>query len=150
MAEAGPNRTGSRRFVIRAANQPGLSVARDPVMKNIAISGTWSFSMPDGNITTAVVDVDRACLWIASERSNADADTEIDIYKKGLSGDSYEMEDVSPSLKDPQPWIGPTRRYRFILTAGSTHGTHRKAGIKYKPARSGFLFTGGFSQKRCW
>ncbi|KAH9985168.1 IKI3 family-domain-containing protein [Russula vinacea] len=66
-------------------------------MKNIAISGTWSFSMPDGNITTAVVDVDRACLWIASERSNADADTEIDIYKKGLSGDSYEMEDVAPT-----------------------------------------------------
>lgn len=150
MAEAGPDRTGSLRFVIRAANQLGCPLLVTLSMKNIAISGTWSFSMPDGNITTAVVDVDRACLWIASERSNADADTEIDIYKKGLSGDSYEMEDVSPSLKDPQPCIGPTRRYRFILTAGSTHGTHRKAGIKYKPARSGFLFTGGFSQKRCW
>jgi hypothetical protein len=72
-----------------------------PVMKNIAISGTWSFSMPDGNITTAVVDVDRACLWMASERLNADADTEIDIYKKGLAGDFYEMEDVSPPLNDP-------------------------------------------------
>ena len=150
MAEAGPARTGSLRFVIRAANQLGCPLLVTLSMKNIAISGTWSFSMPDGNITTAVVDVDRACLWIASERSNADADTEIDIYKKGLSGDSYEMEDVSSSLRGPQPWIGPTGRYRFILTSGSTHGTYRKAGIKYKPARSGFLFTGGFSQKRCW
>ena len=102
-------RPGPLRFAIRAANQLGCPLLVTLSMKNIAISGTWSFSMPDGNITTAVVDVDRACLWIASERSNADADTEIDIYKKGLSGDSYEMEDVSPSLKDPQPWIGPTR-----------------------------------------
>jgi elongator complex protein 1 len=65
-------------------------------MKNIAISGTWSSDIPGGNITTTVVDVDRACLWMASERLNADADTEIDIYKKGLPGDSYEVGDVSP------------------------------------------------------
>lgn len=64
-------------------------------MKNIAISGTWFSHIPDGNITTTIVDVDRACLWIASERLNADADTEIDIYKKGLPGDSYEVEDVA-------------------------------------------------------
>jgi hypothetical protein len=116
VAEAGPNRTGSQlRFVIHTANQPRRSIwfllvvhFIGPVMKNIAISGTWSFSMPDGNITTAVVDVDRACLWMASERLNADADTEIDIYKKGLAGDFYETEDVSPPLNDPQPWIGPT------------------------------------------
>jgi hypothetical protein len=65
------------------------------VMKNIAISGTWRLVVPGSNITTAIVDVDRACLWIASERLNADADVEIDIYKKGIPEDSYEMEDVS-------------------------------------------------------
>ena len=64
-------------------------------MKNIAISGTWRLVVPGSNITTAIVDVDRACLWIASERLNADADVEIDIYKKGIPDDSYEMEDVS-------------------------------------------------------
>lgn len=65
-------------------------------MKNIAISGTWFSDIPGVNITTTIVDVDRACLWIASERLNPDADTEIDIYKKGLPSDSYDVEDVSP------------------------------------------------------
>ena len=69
-------------------------------MKNIAISETWFSDIPGGNITTTIVDVDRACLWVASERLNADADTEIDIHKKGLPGDSYEVEDVSPPFKD--------------------------------------------------
>lgn len=71
------------------------------VMKNIAISGTWRFAIPGNNITTAIVDVDRACLWIASERLNADADIEIDIYKMGLPDDSYEMEDVSAFTQGP-------------------------------------------------
>jgi elongator complex protein 1 len=74
-------------------------------MKNIAISGTWFCDIPGGNIPTTIVDADRACLWIASERLNADADTEIDIYKKGLPGDSYEVEDVSSPLKGPRPRI---------------------------------------------
>jgi hypothetical protein len=65
------------------------------VMKNIAISGTWRLVVPGSNITTAIVDVDRACLWMASERLNVDADVEIDIHKKGIPDDSYEMEDVS-------------------------------------------------------
>ena len=68
-------------------------------MKNIAISGTLFFDVPGGNVTAAVVDIDRACLWIASERLNADADTEIDIYKRGLPGNPYELEDVSLSLE---------------------------------------------------
>jgi hypothetical protein len=71
-------------------------------MKNIAISGTWRFAIPDSNITTAIVDVDRACLWITSERLNADADIEIDVYKMGLHDDSYEMEDVSAFAQVPQ------------------------------------------------
>ena len=114
-------------------------------MKNIAISGTWFSDIPGGNITATIVDIDRACLWIASERLNADADTEIDIYKKGLPGDSYEVEDVSPSLKDP----GPRIQYKFIFTTGSTYRTCRKAFIVYKPARSRVLFTSDFSQERC-
>lgn len=65
------------------------------IMKNIAISGTWRFALPGSNITTAIVDVDNACLWIATERLNADADVEVDIFKKGLPDDPYEMEDVS-------------------------------------------------------
>lgn len=72
------------------------------VMKNLAISGTWRFAIPGSNITTASVDVDRPCLWIASERWNADADVEIDIYKKGLPDDSYEMDDVSALTQGPQ------------------------------------------------
>ncbi|KAI0278772.1 IKI3 family-domain-containing protein [Russula aff. rugulosa BPL654] len=66
-------------------------------MKNIAISGTWFSDIPGGNITTTIVDVDKACLWIASERLNPDADTEIDIYKKGLPSDSYDVEDAAPT-----------------------------------------------------
>jgi hypothetical protein len=92
-------------------------------MKNIAISGTWFSDIPNGNITTTIVDVDRACLWLASERLNADADTEIDIYKKGLPGDSHDSVDVSPPLKDPSLQI----RHKFTLTTGSTRRTHRKA-----------------------
>lgn len=71
-------------------------------MKNIAVSGTWFSDFPGGNITTAIVDVDKACLWIASERLNADADSEIDIYKKGLPDNPYEVEDVSFPL-NPRP-----------------------------------------------
>jgi hypothetical protein len=122
IAEAGPNRTGhtgislSAPVTAKIVNQSGLGLSLwffactvvhfiGTVMKNIAISGTWFSDIPGGDITTTIVDVDKACLWIASERLNADADTEIDIYKKGLPGDSYEVEDVSPPLKDPRPQI---------------------------------------------
>jgi elongator complex protein 1 len=94
-------------------------------MKNIAISGTWVFAIPGGNIATTIVDVDRACLWIASERLNADADTEISIYKKGLPGDSYEMEDVSPPLKglsdtdSPPPQVAPTELVAKLVSCTS-------------------------------
>ena len=114
-------------------------------MKNIAISATWFSGIPGVNITTIIVDVDRACLWIASERLNADADTEIDIYKKGLPGDSYDVEDVSPPLKDPKPLI----RHEFTVTTGSVYRTRRKACVVYKSARSGVFFTSGFSQEHC-
>jgi elongator complex protein 1 len=72
-------------------------------MRNISLSGTWRVVIPDSNITTTAVDVDRACLWIASERWNADADIEIDIYKQGLPDDSCETEDVSKLLENPRP-----------------------------------------------
>ncbi len=64
-------------------------------MKNVALSATWRSVIPDLNITTVAVDVDNACLWIASERLNADADTEIDVYKRGLPSESDELQDVS-------------------------------------------------------
>jgi len=83
------------------------------IMKNLAISGTWRFALPGSNITTAIVDVDNACLWIATERLNADADVEVDIYKKGLPDDPYEMEDVSFPLVFLGPSIGPAGRCRF-------------------------------------
>ncbi|KAI0253762.1 IKI3 family-domain-containing protein [Lactifluus subvellereus] len=62
-------------------------------MRNISLSGTWRVVIPGSNITTTAVDIDRACLWIASERLNADANIEVDIYKRGLPDDSYEIED---------------------------------------------------------
>jgi elongator complex protein 1 len=76
-------------------------------MRNIALSGTWRAVIQGGNITTTVIDVERACLWIASERSNADADVEIDVYKRGLPDDSYEMDKVSVRLEKPGARIGP-------------------------------------------
>jgi hypothetical protein len=83
------------------------------IMKNLAISGTWRFALPGSDITTAIVDVDNARLWIATERLDADADVEVDIYKKGLPDDPYEMEDVSFPLVFPSPSIGPAGRCRF-------------------------------------
>jgi hypothetical protein len=64
-------------------------------MKNIALSATWRSVIPDVNITTVAVDVENACLWITSERLNADADTEIDVYKGTIPSESYELQDVS-------------------------------------------------------
>ena len=64
-------------------------------MKNIALSATWRSVIPDVNITTVAVDVENACLWIASERLNADADTEIDVYKRRIPSELYEPQDVS-------------------------------------------------------
>jgi hypothetical protein len=64
-------------------------------MKNIALSATWRSVIPDVNITALTVDVDNACLWIATERLNADADTEIDVYKRVLPSEAYEPQDVS-------------------------------------------------------
>ena len=51
-------------------------------MENSVLSATWRSVIPDVNITALTVDVDNACLWIVSERLNADADTEIDVYKR--------------------------------------------------------------------
>lgn len=91
------------------------------IMKNIAISGTWRFSLPGNNITRAIVDVDRACLWIAKERLNADADVEVDIYKKGLPDDSYEVEAVSSPLNFLSLCIGPAERCGFTATPGGAY-----------------------------
>ncbi|KAH9042892.1 IkappaB kinase complex IKAP component [Lactarius deliciosus] len=62
-------------------------------MKNLSLSAIWRSVIPDVNITTVAVDVDNACLWIASERLNADADTEIDVYKRALPSGSDESQD---------------------------------------------------------
>ncbi|KAH9022450.1 IkappaB kinase complex IKAP component [Lactarius hengduanensis] len=62
-------------------------------MKNISLSAIWRSVIPDVNITTVAVDVDNACLWIASERLNADADTEIGVYKRALPSGSDELQD---------------------------------------------------------
>ena len=73
-------------------------------MKNISLSATWRSVISDVNITTIAVDIENACLWIASERLNADADTEIDVYKRRFPTESYELQDVSilhPSLHRP-------------------------------------------------
>ena len=64
-------------------------------MKNIALSASWRSVIPDVNITNVAVDVDNSCLWITSERLNADADIEIDVYKRGLPRETYELQDVS-------------------------------------------------------
>jgi elongator complex protein 1 len=77
-------------------------------MRNIALSGTWRSVVQGGNITITAVDVDRACIWIASERSNADADIEMDVYKRGLPDDSYEMDKVRARLEKPGERIGPS------------------------------------------
>ena len=86
-------------------------------MKNIALSATWRSVIPDVNITTLAVDVENACLWIASERLNADADTEIDVYKRRIPSESYELQDVSklfaslPSPPGPQSGEGSAPRH---------------------------------------
>ena len=64
-------------------------------MKNIALSASWRSVIPDVNITNVAIDVDNSCLWITSERLNADADIEIDVYKRGLPRETYELQDVS-------------------------------------------------------
>ena len=58
-------------------------------MENSVLSATWRSVIPDVNTTALTVDVDNlnACLWIVSERLNADADTEIDVYKE--ASESY-------------------------------------------------------------
>ncbi|KAI0264133.1 IKI3 family-domain-containing protein [Gloeopeniophorella convolvens] len=66
-------------------------------MRNIALSGTWRATVDGGNITTTVVDLDKGCLWIASERLNADADVEVDIYKRELPNDAYDIDDAGPT-----------------------------------------------------
>jgi hypothetical protein len=83
-------------------------------MKNLAVSETWNFSIPGSNVTTAVVDVDSACLWITSERLNPDADTEVDVYKKGFADDSDLTEDVSASLMDPMDRSRETIQIHFL------------------------------------
>ena len=77
-------------------------------MKNIALSATWRSVIPNVNITTVAVDVENACLWIGSERLNADADTEIDVYKRRILSESDEVQDVSilfAYFRSPSPDI---------------------------------------------
>ena len=73
----------------------GTRLILSQVMKNIALSATWRSVIPNVNITTVSVDVENACLWIGSERLNADADTEIDVYKRRILSESDEVQDVS-------------------------------------------------------
>jgi hypothetical protein len=83
-------------------------------MKNIALSATWCSVIPDVNITNVAVDVDNACLWIASERLNADADTEIDVYKRGIPRESYELQEVSVLFTPLPPGISSRDRSHDI------------------------------------
>jgi hypothetical protein len=85
-------------------------------MKNIALSASWRSVIPDVNITHVAVDVDNACLWIASERLNADADTEIDVYKRGLPRESSELQDVSVLFTPFPPGISSRDQSHHDIT----------------------------------
>ncbi|KAI0061864.1 IkappaB kinase complex, IKAP component [Artomyces pyxidatus] len=51
-------------------------------MRNLALLNTEHVLFAHCNVTATAVDLDDGSLWIASERLNADADLEIEIYKQ--------------------------------------------------------------------
>lgn len=50
-------------------------------MRNLCLAASTSLELPDIQISCSTTDLDQNIDYIASERCNADADVEVEIYK---------------------------------------------------------------------
>jgi elongator complex protein 1 len=53
-------------------------------MRNLGLQTVQNIPLPDANISAVAIDLEEDAIYVTSERQNADADVEVEIFKLGL------------------------------------------------------------------
>ena len=53
-------------------------------MRNLGLRAVQNIALFNANITAVAIDLEGDAIYVASERRNADADIEVEIFKLGL------------------------------------------------------------------
>ncbi|EGO00815.1 hypothetical protein SERLA73DRAFT_133872, partial [Serpula lacrymans var. lacrymans S7.3] len=50
-------------------------------MRNLTLSGTSVFPIPEANVSGIAIDLDQNAIFVVSELSNQDAEVEVNVWK---------------------------------------------------------------------
>ena len=53
-------------------------------MRNLGLRDAQNIALPNANISALAIDLEEDAIYVTSERQNADADIEVEIFKLGL------------------------------------------------------------------
>ena len=53
-------------------------------MRNLGLRDVQNIALPNANISALAIDLEEDAIYVTSERQNADADIEVEIFKLGL------------------------------------------------------------------
>ena len=53
-------------------------------MRNLGLRDAQNIALPNANISALAIDLEDDAIYVTSERQNADADIEVEIFKLGL------------------------------------------------------------------
>ena len=53
-------------------------------MRNLGLRAVQNIAFPNANISAVAIDLEEDAIYATSERQNADADIEVEIFKLGL------------------------------------------------------------------
>jgi elongator complex protein 1 len=50
-------------------------------MRNLGLRAVHNIALPNANLSAVAIDLEEDAIYVASERQNADADIEVEIFK---------------------------------------------------------------------
>jgi elongator complex protein 1 len=50
-------------------------------MRNLGLRAVHDIALPDANVSAVAIDLEQDAIYVTSERQNADADIEVEVYK---------------------------------------------------------------------
>ena len=53
-------------------------------MRNLGLRDVQNIALPNANVSALAIDLEEEAIYVTSERPNADADIEVEIFKLGL------------------------------------------------------------------
>ena len=53
-------------------------------MRNLGLRDVQNIALPNANVSALAIDLEEEAIYVTSERQNADADIEVEIFKLGL------------------------------------------------------------------